>query len=149
MVEPGDLWLVLLNAYRSLRAHTGASIRRLGLIESDFAVLEAVFHNGPMRVNALGRKATLASSSITAAVDRLEGRGLVRRHGDRHDRRSRLVALTEQGSGLIARAFADYQHAMEKSAAVLSIEERNQLFRLLRKWEDSAESLASEETKLP
>jgi len=138
---PFHLWLVLWRAYRSLRAHSDASMRRLGLIESDFAVLESVFHKGPTQVNTLGRNVGLASSSITAAVDRLEHRGLVCRQGDRHDRRSRLVTLTEQGNRLIAFAFSAHQKAMEETAAALSLEERDQLLGLLRKWEHSAESL--------
>ncbi len=139
-VEPAHLWFALSTAFHSIRAHIEACIQRLGLSESDFAVLEALFHNGPMRVNNLGRKVNLASSSITASVDRLEGRKLVRRQDDGHDRRSRLVTLTGEGAGIIARALADQQNAAEESAAALSIEERDQLLRLLRKWGHSAES---------
>jgi len=50
---------------------------------SDFAVLEALLHKGPLPVNEIGKKVLLTSGSMTVAVDRLEQRRLVERraHG--------------------------------------------------------------------
>jgi MarR family 2-MHQ and catechol resistance regulon transcriptional repressor len=59
------------HAHRSIAAHD------LGF--SDFTILEALLHKGPMLVNEIGRRIELTSGSITTAVDRLEARGLVER----------------------------------------------------------------------
>ena len=48
------LWLVLWKAYDSMRAHAERHIESLGLCLSDFAVLEALLHKGPLPVNAIG-----------------------------------------------------------------------------------------------
>ena len=61
-----------------------------------------------MPVNAIGALVRLTSGSITAAVDRLERKGLVERRNDPEDRRARMVHLTEAGRKLIACAFADH-----------------------------------------
>ena len=48
-------------------------------------------------MNVIGKKVLLTSASITAAVDRLESRKLLRRTSDPKDDRSRIVELTESG----------------------------------------------------
>ncbi|MDE3181351.1 MAG: MarR family transcriptional regulator, partial [Acidobacteriota bacterium] len=58
---------------------------------SDFGVLEALLHKGPLPVSALGRKVPLSSGSMTAVVDRLERRGWVKRGFAAADRRARKL----------------------------------------------------------
>jgi hypothetical protein len=112
-------------AYRSLRTYAEVRIRRLGLIESDVAVRKAIC---PQRPDASRRQGELGPFLDHRRADRLEHRGLVERQGDRNDRRSRLAALTEEGSGLTDRAFADHQEALEETAASLPIEQHEQGF---------------------
>ncbi len=108
---------------------------------SDFAVLEALLHKGPLPVNALGAKVLLTSGSMTAAVDRLEKRGLVNRESDATDRRTRVVHLTTGGRQLIGKMFARHAHAMERAVGGLTAKERTALLDLLRKLGRGAEGL--------
>src|SRR5258706_2989370 len=85
------LWLVLWKATRAVEAHAHKSLESQPICPSDFAVLEALLHNGPLPVNTIGRKVLLTSGSITTAVDRLEGQGLVERRAHATDRRARAV----------------------------------------------------------
>lgn len=127
------LWLVLNRAARAVEARALESIGETGLCASDFAVLEALLHKGPLPVNTLGRKLLLTSGSITTAVDRLAARGLVRRVEDDADRRVRLVELTADGRRLIVPAFARHERDMERVAAeALTPRERLTLVNLLR-----------------
>jgi MarR family 2-MHQ and catechol resistance regulon transcriptional repressor len=127
------LWLILWKTFESMRAHAVRHIDTLGLGFSDFAVLEVLLHKGPSPVNTIGQRVYLTSGSITAAVDRLEAKGLVQRCGDPADRRARVVHLTERGRKLIEEAFAQHQAAMETATAGLSPEERAQAIVLLKK----------------
>ncbi len=127
------LWLILMKAHESLRRHAERHIHSLGIGFSDFAVLEVVFHKGPTPVNEIGSLVRLTSGSITAAVDRLEKKGLVERRNDPEDRRARVVHLTEAGRKLISCAFADHEAAMERATAALTPEERWQAADLLKK----------------
>jgi MarR family 2-MHQ and catechol resistance regulon transcriptional repressor len=111
------------------------------MCRSDFGVLEALLHKGPLPVNALGTKVLLTSGSITTAVDRLERRGLVERGGDPKDRRTRIVYLTSAGRKLIRKLFAGHEQAMESAVSVLATDERATLDRLLRKLGHGAEEL--------
>ena len=125
--------LVLWKAERAMEDVDRGSIEKLGLGLSDFAVLEMLLHKGPQPVNTIGAKVLLTSGSITAAVDRLEARGLVRRGNDPKDRRARIVHLTRAGRKLIACAFAEHSRTMEEAVGVLSVGERATLARLLKK----------------
>lgn len=127
------LWLVLWRAYESLHAHAVHHIHCLGIGFSDFSVLEVLLHKGPTPVNTIGELVHLTSGSITAAVDRLEARGLVERRSHPTDRRTRVVHLTETGKKLIQCAFADHEAAMDRATSGLTPEERLQAAALLKK----------------
>ncbi len=132
------LWLVLWKAFRAMESHAERSISGLGLCRSDFGVMEALLHKGPLPVKALGEKVLLTSGSMTAAIDRLERRGWVTRGDDPADRRSRIVRLTADGSKTIAALFADHERDMERAVDGLSRAERGELIDLLRRLGQSA-----------
>src|SRR6267143_2327859 len=129
------VWLVLGKAFRALAAHAGESLNesRTGLGDSDFRVLEALLHKGPLPVNTIGPKVWLTPGSISVAVDRLVKKGLVARKERSQDRRVRQVELTGKGRALIVRGFREHATAMEKAMRVLSKKERLTLQRLLKK----------------
>ena len=135
------VWLVLMKAFRALAAHAGKSLKlsQAGLGDSDFRVLEALLHKGPLPVNTIGPKVWLTPGSISVAVDRLEKKALVKRRNT-DDRRVRLVELTAKGRALITRTFREHAAAMEVAAGILSKEERLVLLQLLKKLGKSAEA---------
>jgi MarR family transcriptional regulator, 2-MHQ and catechol-resistance regulon repressor len=127
------LWLVFMKAFQALLPHAASSIKRTELGDSDFRVLEALLHKGPLPVNTVGPKVWLTPGSISVAVDRLVKKGLVSRKGQAEDRRVRQVELTPKGRALITRGFGEHAAAMENIASVLSENERLTLLRLLKK----------------
>ena len=128
------VFLVLWKAARAVEAFAQQSISKLEIGGSDFAVLEALLHKGPLPVNAIGKKVLLTSGSITVAVDRLETKGLVERHAHGTDRRARIVHLTKEGRKLITSAYAEHAADMERLAsASLTKTERRTLITLLKK----------------
>ena len=126
------LWLVLWKSFRSVEAHAHRHIASLGLGLSDFGILEVLLHKGPLNVQELGAKVMLTSGSMTAALDRLEQRGLITRDEDENDRRARVVRLSEAGAGLIREAFEDHRQAMETAVAGVAKKDRAMLIALLR-----------------
>jgi len=127
------VWLVLWKAARAVEAYAQESISQLDICGSDFAVLEALLHKGPLPINEIGKKVLLTSGSITVAVDRLEDRGLVERRAHGTDRRTKVVHLTKQGRKLIAATYKDHASDMEKLASTsLNRKERETLIQLLK-----------------
>ena len=127
------VWLVFMKAFQALFPHAEKSIKRTALGDSDFRVLEALLHKGPLPVNTIGPKVWLTPGSISVAVDRLVKKGLVSRNDHPDDRRVRRVELTPKGRALITRGFREHAAAMETAADVLSKNERLTLLRLLKK----------------
>jgi MarR family 2-MHQ and catechol resistance regulon transcriptional repressor len=127
------VWVVLWKAAYAIEQNAVRSVSRLGLGLREFAVLEVLLHKGPQPVNVIGKKVLLTSGSITAAVDRLVSKKLVKRTADTEDLRARIVQLTKAGRRLIERAFQQHATDMEETMAVLRSRERTELVRLLKK----------------
>ena len=127
------VWLVLMKAFQALIPHAAESIERTELGDSDFRVLEALLHKGPLPVNTIGPKVWLTPGSISVAVDRLVKKGLVSRNDRASDRRVRQVELTAKGRALITRGSREHAAAMENAVGVLSKKERLTLLQLLKK----------------
>lgn len=134
--------LILWKAHKAVEGVDKQSIAATGLGFSDFAVLEALRHKGPLPVNTIGRKVLLTSGSISTAVQRLERRNLVRRVQDPGDGRIFVVHLTPAGRKLIDAVFARHRDNLDALAAGLSPEERGELVRLLKKLGRHAESMS-------
>ena len=133
------VFLVIWKAYRALFVDAQASIKRINLCDSDFRVLEALLHKGPLPVNIIGQMVDLTTGSITSAVDRLESKWLVVRKHHPTDRRIRIVELTTKGRHLIEKAFAQHRIDMEKAVSSLSRAERGLLVDLLKRLGDRDE----------
>lgn len=143
------VFLVLWKAANAVHSFAEESISELEMCASDFAVLEALLHKGPLPVNEIGKKVLLTSGSITVAVDRLETKGLVERRAHGTDRRARMVHLTSTGKKLITRAYANHATDLEQLAsASLTVAERKTLIRLLKKigYEAASKSGAQKST---
>jgi MarR family 2-MHQ and catechol resistance regulon transcriptional repressor len=125
--------LVLWKAAKAVEKVDRESIDQTGLGLSDFTIMEALLHKGPLAINQIGQKVLLTSGSMTAAVNRLERKGLVKRIQDASDGRCFYVRLTKRGRKVINDAFYRHQQNLEKIAEVLTREERTELVRLLRK----------------
>jgi MarR family transcriptional regulator, 2-MHQ and catechol-resistance regulon repressor len=97
-VDAPRLWLVLARCHRALNQIAERSIEETGLGLTDFAALEALLHKGPLTITEIHGKVPLALGSMTAAVDRLEKKGLIIRTVAPEDRRAKLLKLTAQGN---------------------------------------------------
>ena len=132
-LSAAKLWIVLARCYRALAISVEHSIADLGLCLSDFMVLEALLHKGPLTISEIQAKVLLASGSTTAAVDRVEQMGLVIRKTTATDRRARVLELTPKGRRLIEGTFREHARHLEKAMAVLDREERRRLHAGLKK----------------
>jgi MarR family transcriptional regulator, 2-MHQ and catechol-resistance regulon repressor len=124
--------LILWKAAKAVEKVDRASIAETELGLTDFAILEALLHKGPLTINAIGEKVLLTSGSMTAAINRLKKKGWVRRVQDPADGRCVHVHLTEDGRRIIEKAYALHQKNLERVAEVLNPDERDELVRLLK-----------------
>ena len=104
-MEAPRLWLVLSRCHRALNQIAERSIEEAGLCLTDFAALEALLHKGPLTITEIQGKVPLAIGSMTAAVDRLEKKGLIIRTPASGDRRAKVLKLTPEGRRVVEAAF--------------------------------------------
>ena len=109
------------------------SIEDTGLGLTDFAALEALLHKGPLTITEIQSKVPLALGSMTAAVDRLEMKGLILRTPSREDRRAKVLKLSPKGRAVVEAAFRRHAADLETVMAVLDLREKRQLHDLLKK----------------
>ena len=108
----------------------------LGLSEGDYGVLVTLRRAGaPHRLTPsdLARSQMMTSGGMTAAIDRLERKGLVTRLPNPNDRRGSLVELTDEGRKAVDRAMELHSGAERELVGVLTATERRTLEQLLRK----------------
>jgi len=127
------LWTVMTRSHRTIQRLAETSIARTDLCLTDFAALEALLHKGPLTITELQDKVLLASGSMTAAVDRLEKRGLLVRKSSPTDRRARVLELTREGGRLAESCFGRHASDLEALMSVLSSNEKTALYSSLKK----------------
>src|SRR5882724_6655481 len=142
-------WLVLGKAFHAMTKFTTAGIQKSGLGESDFRVLEVLLHKGPLPVNVIGPKVFLTPGSISTAVDRLLGKGLVSREENPEDRRIRVVALTDRGKALILPIYRKHVEDVRQVFAEFTPSDIRQLERLMKKAGRKAEALHASSGRPP
>ncbi len=132
-VDAPRLLIVLARCHHALSQIAERSIEDAGLCLTDFAALEALLHKGPLTITEIQGKVLLASGSMTAAVDRLEKKGLVVRRPAPIDRRAKLLDLTPEGRRVVETAFSRHAAELESAMAVLNPSEKRRVYSLLRK----------------
>jgi DNA-binding MarR family transcriptional regulator len=117
------------------QAYSG-TFEPLGLNDGDYGVLAPLRRAGAphqLTPTELAKHRMMTSGGMTAALDRLERKGLVERVPNPDDRRGSLVRLTGTGLEVIDEAMK--QHVLTEQRLVSSLDEheQGQLRALLRK----------------
>ena len=128
-----DTYVKLVRAAESVTSRLGSRLADLDLTHSQFGVLEALLHLGPLCQKELGEKILKSSGNVTMVVDNLEKGGLVERVRSREDRRRIAVHLTAKGREIIERVFPDHAKAVAREMGVLSQDEQEMLGRLCKR----------------
>jgi MarR family 2-MHQ and catechol resistance regulon transcriptional repressor len=127
------LWVVLNRAHRAITEHARRQVERQGLRPTEFGVLEALYHKGPLALGEVGERVLLTSGSTTAVVDKLEQRGLLARRSSAEDRRVCYAELTDDGRALVARIFPDHTQVLRAAMGGLTTQEKQIATAMLRR----------------
>ena len=127
------LWVVLARSYNAVSARLSEDVARHELTPTEFAILEVLYHKGPLLLGEVQRKILVTSGGITYLVDRLVEKGLVKREECAEDRRARYAVLTPAGTALIRKIFPQHAAAIERAVSGLSTSEQREAVQLLKK----------------
>ena len=126
-------YVKLMRATESITARIHRNLTAVGLTLSQFAVLEALYHLGPLYQTEIGKKLLRSSGNITMVIDNLEKRGYVKRERKKEDRRYMMVRLTDVGFELISKLFPSHATVIAREMSALSESEQDTLAQLCKK----------------
>ena len=129
-----------LDAYSRLQRAAALSATRVevtvqafGLSASQFGVLDSLDAGGSVHQQELAGILGRSKAQMTAIIDALEGRALVRRERHATDRRFVTVHLTQPGRDVLAQATPARTLAILDLMSELTGEQRSRLARLCRR----------------
>ena len=126
-------YVKLERAANAAMAYARFGLEEAGLSLGQFAVLEALYHVGPLYLGDLARRILTSSGNLTLVVDNLEKRGLVKRRQPLKDKRFILATITPAGKKLIARIFPAHAQRITSVMGRLTKSEQDNLGALCKK----------------
>lgn len=123
----------LMRAAETVTSRVGRTMSAADLTISQFGVLEALHHKGPLCQRDIAAKILKSTGNITLVIDNLEKQGLVKRERINKDRRYLTIRLTENGESLIGTVFANVEAAIIAEMNILTKDEQEALGRLCKK----------------
>ena len=125
------LGYVLRSAQVRVFQDFAAALDDLGLTPGQLGALLLIEANTGLSQTELGAALGIDRSSVVPLIDKLQGRGLVRRLVKASDRRAHALELAEEGVALLSRLAPRLEAHEHRIAADLSTVERKTLMDLL------------------
>ncbi|MDO5546074.1 MAG: MarR family transcriptional regulator [Eubacteriales bacterium] len=131
------LRILLIRCGQKLNHHHGGH-------QTQGRILKILYYQGPMSQKLLQEKLDIQPGSMSEIAAKLERKGLLSREKDTSDKRKILLSLTEAGRQDVEAFQARVRNSHFPDFSPLTIEEQQQLSRLLEKllsgWSDSQET---------
>ena len=109
--------------YRSMHAwHLFA--KSTGISMPQFSILMQLSHTGNCAIGDISERFDITSAAASQLVDKLVHGGLVQREEDPHDRRAKLLNLTDKGKKLVQQGVEERYRWVDQLAGKLTAEER-------------------------
>lgn len=128
-----NAFITLMRATESLNNRLNRHLADADLTVSQFGVLEALLHLGPLNQKSLGEKLLKSGGNITLVIDNLEKCDFVERQQDPEDRRAMLIYLTDKGKKFINDFFPKHLEEIKSEFSILNKKEKEQLARICKK----------------
>jgi DNA-binding MarR family transcriptional regulator len=113
-----EAWGLMSRMFWEMRPRMLRITREFGLTPPQLFALRSLDPEQPVPMRALAQALHCDSSNVTGLVDGLEAQGLVERHEAEHDRRVRMLVVTERGADVRSRVDEAVQQVPEPLAAL-------------------------------
>jgi MarR family 2-MHQ and catechol resistance regulon transcriptional repressor len=127
-----QLVIALGRALQAIERQVRPHLVQSSLAMTEFAVLEVLYHKGPLRLGEIRDRILVTGASTTYVVKKLEERGLVRRRPCAEDSRIIFGELTAKGRTLIEKVFPEHVERLQRAMAGLTVSQKREASRLLR-----------------
>ncbi|CAN5542611.1 MarR family transcriptional regulator [soil metagenome] len=127
-----EAWSLMGKLFWEMRPRMIRLASEFGLSPPQLFALRTLDPDHPVSMRALAQQLQCDSSNVTGLVDGLAAQGLVERHEAEHDRRVRMLVITERGAEVRKRMEAAVQTVPAEIAA-LSVADQRALRDILRR----------------
>ena len=128
-----QLVIALGRAVKALEKGVRPHLAKHELAMTEFAVLEVLYHKGPLPLSEIRDRILVTGASTTYVVNKLEQRGLMRRRGSGEDKRVVFGEITTAGRRLMVSVFPVHVEQLRRLMAGLAASEKRTATQLLRK----------------
>ena len=128
-----DTYIKLVRAADSINSRINSFLVESDLTESQFHILDALFHLGDLPQKDLSKKLLKSGGNITMVVDNLEDRKFVKRKRSKKDRRLIYVHLTSEGEEKIKYTLPGFVDTLTKEINRIGVDEQFILQKLCKK----------------
>ena len=104
-----------------------------GITPVQFATLMTAHEHPGLDQRSLAARISFDTSTIGGVIDRLEKRGLILRNAAPHDRRLRLLTVTEEGERLLEQALPRVRAAQQRILAPLAQAEQQDFLQQMQR----------------
>lgn len=101
-------YIKLVRAFESISSRLYMKLDGEGLTESQFYLLDVLYHLGPMNQKELGNKIFRSEGNITMVVNNLEKRKLIKKKQSGEDKRVYIIKLKNEGRELYEKFFPKF-----------------------------------------
>ena len=112
--------------HRSMRGW-GLFAKSTGLSMPQFSVLMQLHYRGACGMSEISERFEVTAAAASQLVDKLVQSGFIKREEDPHDRRAKLLNLTDKGKELIQQGIEERYRWVDQLAERLTAEERVQV----------------------
>lgn len=134
------LFYSLNKTLRAIQKSLETAIRSYDLNSTEFSVVSLLYSMGNQPIQKIGDKISIASSSTTYVIDKLEKKVLLERIPCPNDRRIVWASLTPKGRQLMDDIFPKYTAAVHKVLGGLNFDEKREFITTLKKLDRYAEN---------
>jgi MarR family 2-MHQ and catechol resistance regulon transcriptional repressor len=131
-VEALESCIKLIRSAEVINSKIYLELVEFDLTESQFGVLDALFHIGPLTQKEIGKKILKSEGNITMVIDNLEERNFVKRKRGEKDRRQYIVHLTKKGKKKIVEVLPNVVKVIKQYFEILDTNEQIELQRLCK-----------------
>ena len=126
----------------------GLFAKSTGLSMPQFSILMQLHHHGNCGIGDIGERFDITNAAASQLVDKLVQSGLIQRKEDPHDRRAKLLNLTDKGNELIQKGIEERYRWVDQLAEKFTADERAQISEALTILTKAAREAEKETVKL-
>lgn len=119
-----DAWALMGRLFWQMRPRLARVAGEFGLSPPQLFALKTLDPDNPVPMSTLASALHCDNSNVTGLVDGLESQGLVERRPGEHDRRVRMLVVTERGAAVRSRLVEVMQEVPPELAALSDADQR-------------------------